>query len=364
MITLVENGEVYAPEPRGRQSVLLVGERIAHIGAVERGPLLSLPVTVQIVDASGLIVAPGIVDPHSHLIGTGGEQGYASRTPEVPFEELVKAGITTVVGCLGTDDNTRFLGSLIGRARQLQRLGISAYAYSGSFYLPPPTLMKNVREDLLFIPEFLGVGELAISDFRSNEPSLEELTRLASECLVGGLLGEKAGVVHFHVGPGKARLKLLRDVIDHSEVPPRHLYPTHINRSEELMDEAIELSMRGCYVDSDTIEPHIAKWIRRYLDGGGAPERLTLSSDSHAPKASPAVHRERLLQALLEDGLPFQTLLPLVTKNPADAVKLGQKGRLEVGADADLMILQPRTYALRDVYARGKALMRSGVVLG
>ena len=37
VITLVTGGEVHAPEPRGRQSILIVGERIARLGDVDAG---------------------------------------------------------------------------------------------------------------------------------------------------------------------------------------------------------------------------------------------------------------------------------------------------------------------------------------
>jgi len=35
MLTLIENGEIYAPEPQGRQPVLLIGDKIARIGETD-----------------------------------------------------------------------------------------------------------------------------------------------------------------------------------------------------------------------------------------------------------------------------------------------------------------------------------------
>lgn len=358
MLTLITGGEVYAPEPKGNQDILLVGDRVGRVGKLDAAAVRALGLPCEVVDASGCIVAPGIVDNHSHLIGTAGEQGFASRTSDVPFEDLAQAGITTVVGCLGTDDSTRHVSSLVARARQLQRQGISAFVYTGSFHLPPPTLTGSVRDDLIFIPEVVGIGELAIADFRSTEPSPEELARLASSALVGGLLGEKAGVVHLHVGPGKRRLSLLHTVVDQFEVPARHLYPTHVHRSNELLDDAIALVKRGAFVDFDCIDEGVEKWVRRYFERGGHPERLTLSSDAHAPRGFEHKLRDAFLAVVTKERFALQDALALVTLNPAMALKLPNKGRLREGADADVLVMDRRSLELRDVFARGRPLMR------
>ena len=59
------------------------------------------------VDAAGLLIAPGFVDMHQHVCGGGGEAGPASRTPEAALSQLLRGGVTTVVGLLGTDTVTR-----------------------------------------------------------------------------------------------------------------------------------------------------------------------------------------------------------------------------------------------------------------
>ncbi|MFN7135147.1 MAG: hypothetical protein ACK4N5_23940, partial [Myxococcales bacterium] len=222
MFTLITGAEVYDPAPRGRVPVLLGRERLERVGGeVDADAIRRAGFACEHVDGSGLLLLPGLVDPHAHLIGTGGEQGFKSRTSDIPLEELVSSGITTVVGCLGTDDSTRTMPALVARARQLTRCGITAYVYTGSFHLPPPTLTGSVRNDLLFIPEVLGVGEVAIADFRSTEPSGRALAQLVSDAKVGGLLGEKVGLVHFHVGPGKRRLGALTELLVRTKLPPQ-----------------------------------------------------------------------------------------------------------------------------------------------
>src|SRR5262245_41407708 len=107
MLTLIENGFVYAPEPRGVQSVLLAGDRIETIGDVDRRALESAGLDIDVVDAGDCLVIPGLIDPHEHLLGGSGEEGFSSQTPEIFLSEIAIAGVTTVVGCLGVDTTTK-----------------------------------------------------------------------------------------------------------------------------------------------------------------------------------------------------------------------------------------------------------------
>jgi len=39
-------------------------------------------------------VTPGFIDPHEHLLGVSGEEGFATQTPEISVSEIICAGIT------------------------------------------------------------------------------------------------------------------------------------------------------------------------------------------------------------------------------------------------------------------------------
>lgn len=359
MLILIENGEVYAPEPRGRQSILLANDRIARIGGIDPKGAEALGLEIEVIDASGCMVTPGFLDPHVHLIGGSGEEGFSSRTPEITLRELLLAGTTTVVGCLGVDSTTRSPGALLARVRALEEAGITAFMYTGHYGLPPSTITDSVRNDLIFIDRVLGVGEIAISDERAMQPDNRELAQVVVEAKVGGSLSGKAGVTHFHLGSLPEGLAPLRAILDDFHLSPETLYPSHVNRTERLLQEAVELSKRGVYVDMDTTEEGLDKWLRLYFEQDGDPKRLTVSSD--ADSISPLSHWERLRDAV-EKGLPFERLLPCFTANTAAVLKLAGKGKIEPGADADLLVIRKEPLEIVDVIARGRPMVRRGEV--
>jgi beta-aspartyl-dipeptidase (metallo-type) len=358
MFIVVRGGEIYSPRPIGRSDLLIAADKIVRIGDVDTRALERCGLGVEIVEAENCLVAPGFIDPHEHLLGGSGEKGWASQTPEIALSEVVAGGITTVVGCLGTDTTTKTMPGLLAKAKAFNEEGITAYIYSGGYNVPPVTLTGSVRTDMLLVPEVIGAGEIAISDARSTEPTDGELARLVRDAYVGGLLTGKSGVTHFHVGSGKNRLRSVRNLLDEYDIEPCSLYPTHMDRSEELMLEAIELSHRGVTVDIDTVDGELPRWISFYLDRGGNPSHVTVSSD--AATNSPSAVWDQIRTCVLQHGIPLETLLPTVTSNSASILKLPSKGHLSEGASADVVVLRKESLELVEVIARGRRFVRSG----
>lgn len=358
MLILIENGEVYAPEPRGRCPVLLVGGVVGRVGGVDRRAAGSLGLELEVIDATGCVVTPGFIDPHEHLTGGSGEKGFASRTPEIYAREIAGAGITTVVGCLGVDTTTKTMPDLLAKAKGLREEGLSAFVWTGGYDIRPRALTGSVRDDIMFVEEVVGAGEVAVADERSSAPRPEELARLARDADVGGMLSGKAGLTHVHVGEGRERLRLLRAAVEEFGTPPGCLYPTHVERSEALMEEAIALSRAGSFVDVDTVEEDLHRWLRFYLENGGDAARLTVSSD--ASISSPRTLFEQVRGCVLSHGFKLEQVLPHVTSNPASALKLADKGELAPGRAADVLVLQTRSLELREVIAGGRRLVSGG----
>ena len=128
MLILIRNAKVFAPEELGVQDVLTADSRILkiapHIPAVEE-------YDVRTIDGTGMLLFPGFIDCHVHILGGGGEGSYHTRTPEIMLSDITMGGVTTVVGCLGTDGTTRNMASLLAKARGLEEEGRYGPSYSG-----------------------------------------------------------------------------------------------------------------------------------------------------------------------------------------------------------------------------------------
>jgi beta-aspartyl-dipeptidase (metallo-type) len=354
---LVENGDVFAPEPMGRQSILIAAERIEAIG-VDGAALARTGVDVETIDASACIAMPGLIDPHAHLIGGSGEKGFASQTPEISASELLRAGITTVVGTLGADTTTRTMPALLAKVKALRGEGLSAFAWTGGY--DARTLMPSMRDDIVLIEEIIGAGELAVADPRGQQYTAAELARFAAECYVAGTLTGKAGLLHLHVGEGEQRLNLVREVIEKFDVKPDALYPTHVERSERLMREAIDLTKRGMAADLDVYEEDLVQWLRFYRDHGGDPNLITASSD--AAIKSPHALFEQLMACVRENVAPFEEVIAIATSNTARILKT-RSGELARGRVGHVLLVDAATYELRTVICAGRVVMRDGALV-
>jgi beta-aspartyl-dipeptidase (metallo-type) len=379
MFTLITGGTVYAPEKLGRRDILIAGRSIARVAEQIDLPAEFKP---RLIRAKGKIIVPGFVDLHVHLLGGGGEAGPWSRTPEITLSKITRAGVTTVVGLLGTDDVSRRPETLLAKAMQLEQEGVSAYIYSGSYQLPPATITGSLRKDIALIPKVVGVGEVAVSDHRSSQPSFEELCRIAAEARVGGMLGGKAGLVHLHMGAGGRRLEPVMRIVKETEIPISQFLPTHLNRNRALMEHAIEFARMGGNIDFTAsgkdlnFHPSSVESIWMALDAGIPVDQITLSSDSNGsmPILDAKGNVVKLgvgdIRCLFEDwlllvkaGLSMQDSLKIVATNPAKRVGLSAgKGSLEAGKDADLLILN-RHLAIDSVLARGRLMVERGKVL-
>ena len=382
MLLLIKNADIYAPEPGGRCDLLIGGGKILRMEADIRIPRKYC----EVIEARNLKAVPGFIDGHVHIMGGGGEGGFATRTPELPLTDAIQGGVTTVVGCLGTDGITRNMAGLLAKAKGLDEEGISTFLYSGSYALPLRTLLPSLEEDLLFIDKVIGAGEVALSDHRSSQPSFEAFAQVVAMARRGGMLSGKAGVVNVHLGDGPRGLAFLRRLLAETELPASQLLPTHINRNPDLFEAGIAYALAGGFVDftTSTLPSYLeggeipcAKALRRMLEAGVNPGHITFTSDGqgslpdwdvHGRLQEIAVGRVTSLypavrQAVLEEGIALETALQVITANPARILKLKAKGRLAPGMDADLVLLDPANLEVRTVIAKGRLLMKAGKLM-
>lgn len=378
---LIKNADVYAPQPLGIVDILIINDKIAKIGQQLAAPQ---DLDCQILDAQKRKVVPGYVDQHVHIIGGGGESGPYSRTPEINLSELTKVGITTVVGVLGTDGTSRHNESLLAKARGLTHEGITAYMLTGSYEIPLHNMTGDVRRDIILINECLGIGEVALSDHRSSQPTREELEKVLTQARLGGMLSGKAGVVQFHMGVGQRGMDVLLAIVKETEIPARHFIPTHVNRAFHLFEQAKEFARLGGYIDITSgireedgfpacVKPSDA--IKILYEEGVPMDRVTMSSDANGCMSvtlpdgsqkqlavSPDSFQEEVKDALLA-GVPTEVVAKVVSSNPAQANGLyPQKGCLQADSDADLIIYSD-SYDVDTVIAKGQIMVAAGEAL-
>lgn len=377
---LIRNARVFAPHALGVCNLLLGGGRVLWIGT----DAMELPAALGLatIDLEGRRLIPGLIDGHVHVTGGGGEAGFRTRVPPLGISRFTRAGITTVVGLLGTDDTARGPRELLATLYALREEGLTAYGYTGGYHVPPATLTGSVRGDLVFIEALIGVGEIALSDHRSSQPTLDELLRVAADAHVAGLMTGKAGILHLHLGDGPRGLDLVRRALAESELPPRVFHPTHVNRRKALFEEALDVARGGSTIDITAfpVEDGEDAWsaadaLILALDRGVPAAHLTISSDAGGclpcfDAQGRVAHMDvgdagALLQALreiVERGVPLERALPAFTSNPARLLRLGAKGNILVGADADMVALDD-SGAARDVIVGGVVHVRDGQCL-
>lgn len=378
--TLLKNAHVIAPEDLGVKDILVAGEKIAMIGEG-----LSLPAVYdcEVVDCEGNYVVPGFIDSHVHLIGGGGEGGYATRTPEIQLTDITTSGVTTVLGLLGTDGVTRHVASLLAKARGLEDEGITAYIYSGSYEIPTPTITGSVRNDIILIDKVIGTGEIAMCDHRSSQSPKEAYQQITAEARVGGMLSGKAGVVNMHLGDGEDGLKMLYEITKNGEIPKTQIIPTHVNRNKRLFKEAIEWAKQGGIMDvTSSVSPETgssysvksSEAVKQALEAGVNIENITMSSDGNGSMpifdeagnnigvgvASQISILNEFRDMVQKENIAITDAIKIITSNIAKFTKLyPRKGCLANNSDADILVLD-KDLQLQHVWARGTHMVENG----
>ncbi|WP_337879583.1 beta-aspartyl-peptidase [Rheinheimera sp.] len=383
-IILIKNAQIYAPNALGRQDLVIAGGKLCALGQDFLLAGSNLPVTV--IDGSDQILAPGFVDSLVHFIGGGGEGGFATRTPEMQLTDATLGGVTTAIGVLGTDATTRTLSNLLAKAHALDSEGISTWCHTGSYQVPCRTLTGSVTDDLILIDKFIGVGEIAISDHRSSQPTTEEIRKVAAAARVGGMLAGKSGVVSVHMGAGERILQPIYQALAGTELRIQQFYPTHMNRNRAVFDAGLEFARKGGVIDFTTSttaydlqhgEVAAAAALAEALASGIAPMQLTMSSDGNASLPVYSSDGELLglevgqvrslfqaaRQAVTDHGVELSQALCSISAAPAQVLGLKQKGRIATGLDADLVLLRADDLQIDSVLAKGRLLVQQGLPL-
>jgi beta-aspartyl-dipeptidase (metallo-type) len=379
---LIKNAEVYQPDYFGRKDILIAGEKIIAIeNEIDIKSLKNIEIIV--IDGKGKKVIPGLIDAHAHIAGAGGEGGPSTRTPEMQLSHMLDGGITTIVGCLGTDGFTRSLEGVLMKVKSLKAEGVSAFMYTGSYQVPTPTILGDVGRDIALIEEIIGIGEIALSDHRSSCPTTDELIRLVEHARVGGMLGGKAGIANIHMGDAKNPYQPIYDALAKSELKITQFFPTHCNRNHYIFEDAKIYGKTGFiditassypYDPENEIKPSRA--IVELVKSGVPLEHITMTSDGNGSLPNfdkdgkltsidmgyPKSIFTELIDTVSMEKFPLEKALKVLTSNVADILKLKNKGRIQTGKDADIVVLDS-DYQISDMIARGQIMTHNYVRL-
>lgn len=381
MFKFIKNTDIYNPIHIGRKDILICNDKIIKISENIEFPIDRFD--TEIIDGTDFKAVPGFIDQHVHIIGGGGEGGPATRTPEAMLSSLTTAGITTLVGLLGTDGITRSMESLLAKARALEFEGLTTYIYTGCYEIPTQTITGRVKTDIVLIDKVIGTGELAISDHRSSQPSFDDLKRITAEARVGGILSGKCGIVHLHLGDGEDGLQLLMELVKNTEVPIKQFMPSHINRVEHLIKDSMDFIKMGGFIDitSDFYKTKdspttysISDTLKIYKENKIPLDTVCASSDSNGSSpyfdksgnlikigvGSAATLYKDIRDAIINEIVTLEEGISVITEHPAKALKLyPQKGTISENCDADLVLLDKDLH-INTVFAKGKIMVEDG----
>lgn len=376
MLTLIKDINIYTPEFIGENDLLICGYKIFKI---DKNINIS-GIDFKVINGKNKILLPGFIDSHVHITGGGGEGGFITRTPEIIFSDIIKGGITTIIGTLGTDGITRSLENLYAKSKSLEEEGITTFIYTGSYRVPIVTFTGSIMKDIVLIDKVIGVGEIALSDHRSSQPTIDEIKRLTADSRVAGLLSGKAGVVNIHMGDGKEGLNMLFEISKETEIPIKQFYPTHINRNRDLFKQGIEFAKMGGYIDFTTSSDPVfieegevkASEALKICIEEGLEDNVTLTSDGQG--SLPVFNHKKELVGLrvgkvttlydeVKDAIKngkvnISKAIKSITTNPAKILKLKNKGKIEEGYDADIVIID-ENYEIDTVIAKGQIFMEN-----
>jgi beta-aspartyl-dipeptidase (metallo-type) len=190
------------------------------------------------------------------------------------------------------------------------------------------------------------------------------------------MLGGKAGIANIHLGDAKNPFQPIYDAVEKSELKLIQFYPTHCNRNHYIFEDA-KLYGRNGYIDLtassypydplNEIKP--SKAIVELMASGVPLEHITMTSDGNG--SLPNFNKDgqlismdmglpesiflEMIDAVIQEKLPLEKAVKVVSSNVAAILKLKNKGSLDIGKDADIVVLD-KEYKISDVIARGQLM--------
>jgi dihydroorotase len=391
---LIANGYVIDPAQgiNGGKNVLIVDGRIA--GLLNRGE--ATPEGAEVLDATGLIVAPGFIDLHTHLREPGAEY---KETIATGAAAAVAGGWATICAMPNTDpvnDSpavTRFIIEQAQRAQlanvfpigavtkgsegrelaemgELKQAGIVAVSDDGR-PIPTAGIMRRALEyargfDLTVVDHcqdlsltaggVMHEGRWSLILGLKGMPAAAEDVQVMRDCVLAKATGGSVHIAHVSTRGSLAAIRRAKElgVNVTCEVAPHHWtltdeataeYDTNMKMSPPVRSqdhvEALFEGLRDGTVDAIATDhaPHHAD--EKALEFDQAPFGITGLETAVG-----------LAFDLVNQGvINLERLISLCATNPARIFSLSDRGTLMKNAHADVTILDPACEWVFDVAA-------------
>jgi imidazolonepropionase len=135
----------YGLIPKG--AVAVAGPDIAWVGP-ERELPAHLPATVEVTDARGALVTPGLIDCHTHLVWAGSRhREFEQRLQGASYEDIARAGggIVSTVAATRAAGEDELLALALPRALRLATEGVTSLEIKSGYGLDRDNELKMLR---------------------------------------------------------------------------------------------------------------------------------------------------------------------------------------------------------------------------
>ena len=332
-IATVYSGELH------KGNVAVTGGRVAYVGEGERlvGP------DTRVVDAAGMIVAPGYIEAHFHP--------WVLYNPVSLVEGVLPLGTTTIVADnlfffmqMGPDGSAAMMDDL--EKLPLLYLWMARLTSQAKFPGEEEMFALEKVEPLLRRDDVIGTAEV------TRWPALAA----GEPALIAGIRAAKAlgKIVDGHTGgASEARLQPVAAAgidADHEAITKGEV----LNRLRLGIWTMLRYS---------SLRPDLPELLRVVTEDGVSTQRLVMTTDGPAPEFV-AEHGlvDGMLRVAVQNGVPPMQALQMVTINPATLFRIdGQVGGIGIGRRADLLLLPDLvSFRPQTVIARGRVVAENG----
>lgn len=344
---LIKNGLVVVDGEIKFKDILIENEKIVEISdeIIKDGE--------EILDAKGHYIIPGIIDPHVHMRDPG-------LTHKEDFETgskaCAKGGVTTFFDMPNTIPNTITEEELLKKKKDaIGRSYVDYGFYFGGSKLDNSTEVEKVKDLVVATKVFMNVstGNMLVEDEKILE-NIFKVSKLVGVHAEGEMvqkaieLSEKTGTPVYlcHLST-KEEVEMVREgkkkgLKIYGEVTPHHLF---LNEKDVLKNSLLRMKP-----ELKTKEDNEALWegiIDGTIDTIGtdhAPHKLEEKLEKLTFGIPGVEHSlEMMLKGVAGGRITLNDLTRIMSENTAKIFGIKNKGKLEIGYDADLVIINLET---------------------